>query len=347
MAPFRSIAWENETLILLDQRQLPHQTVYLQYRDPASVADAIQTMVVRGAPAIGVTAAFGMVLAATASTATQPDGLLNDLQTAAHRLMQARPTAVNLAWAVKRMLAVASESLAGSVASLRQQLIDEAQNIYQADIQINRQMGLHAQSLIPDGAKVIHHCNTGALATVDYGTALGVIRIAHEQGKQIHAFLDETRPRLQGASLSAYELKAYGIPHTVIVDGASGYVMKTQKINCCLVGCDRVSANGDVANKIGTYNLAIVAKAHRVPFYVACPLSTLDRSLSNGDEINIEERAPEEITHIQGQPITPAGTQVLNPAFDVTPHEYITAIITEKGIAYPPYPKTLAALFDT
>ncbi|MEO1404104.1 MAG: S-methyl-5-thioribose-1-phosphate isomerase, partial [Cyanobacteria bacterium J06635_1] len=265
---------------------------------------------------------------------------------AADRLMQARPTAVNLAWAVKRMLAVASAAPVASVEGLRQRLIDEAQTLYAEDIQINRQLGLNAQLLLPDRARVIHHCNTGALATVDYGTALGVIRIAHEQGKQIHAFLDETRPRLQGASLSAYELKAYGIPHQVIVDGASGYVMKTQQIDCCLVGCDRVSANGDVANKIGTYNLAIVAKAHNVPFYVACPLSTIDRTLSSGDAIKIEERAPEEITHIQGQSITPEGTQVLNPAFDVTPHDYVTAIITEKGIAYPPYTETLAALFD-
>ncbi|MEM9906751.1 MAG: S-methyl-5-thioribose-1-phosphate isomerase [Cyanobacteria bacterium P01_D01_bin.44] len=345
MVSFRSIAWKNETLVLLDQRQLPHQTVYLEYHAPVSVAEAIRAMVVRGAPAIGVTAAFGMVLAARQSQATQVDTLLTDLQTAADLLMQARPTAVNLAWAVKRMLAMASAP-ANSVEGLRLRLVDEAQAMFAEDVQINRQLGLNAQPLIPDRAQVIHHCNTGALATVDYGTALGVIRIAHEQGKQIHAFLDETRPRLQGASLSAYELKAYGIPHQVIVDGASGYVMKTQKIDCCLVGCDRVSANGDVANKIGTYNLAIVAKAHNVPFYVACPLSTLDRSLSSGDAIKIEERAPEEITHIQGQPITPEGTQVLNPAFDVTPSEYITAIITEKGIAYPPYTETLAALFD-
>ncbi|NEP19982.1 MAG: S-methyl-5-thioribose-1-phosphate isomerase, partial [Leptolyngbya sp. SIO4C1] len=203
---------------------------------------------------------------------------------------------------------------------------------------------LAASGISGCAVSVIHHCNTGALATVDYGTALGIIRIAHEQGKQIHAFLDETRPRLQGASLSAYELKAYGIPHTVIVDGASGYVMKTQKIDACLVGCDRVAANGDVANKIGTYNLAIVAKAHGVPFYVACPLSTLDRSLGSGDAISIEERAAQEITHIQNHPIAPEGTQTFNPAFDVTPHRYVTAIITEKGIAYPPYRDSLAAL---
>jgi len=248
-----------------------------------------------------------------------------------------------LAWAVKRMIAIAKAEYE-TVAELKLALEQEAEKIYAEDIQINRQIGENAQELVPDRANVIHHCNTGALATVDYGTALGIIRIAHEQGKTIHAYLDETRPRLQGASLSAYELQAFGIPHTLIVDSASGHLMRTRKIDFCVVGCDRVAANGDVANKIGTYNLAIAAKAHGVPFYVACPISTIDLSVSSGDQIEIEERNAEEITHIQGVAIAPIGTKVFNPAFDITPAEYITAIITEKGILHPPYSQNLAQL---
>ncbi len=350
MSAFRSIEWKNNRLRLLDQRQLPASTTYCEYTDYREVAQAIQDMVVRGAPAIGVTAAFGLAIAARQSTATTPDAFLTDLKTAGDHLIQARPTAVNLSWAVAHLLKLAADTIASKptkdISSLQQMLLAEAQALCQADIEVCKQLGGHAQALIPDSANVIHHCNTGSLAAVDYGTALGIIRVAHEQGKQIHVFLDETRPRLQGASLSAYEMKAYGIPHTVIVDGASGYVMKTRQIQACLVGCDRVAANGDTANKIGTYNLALVARAHNVPFYVACPTSTLDMTLSSGQDIQIEERADTEITQVKGQQITPADTPVFNPAFDITPAEYISALITEKGIVYPPYVENLRQLMQ-
>ena len=361
MSAFRSIEWIDDKLRLLDQRRLPAETTYREYINYIDVARAIRDMVVRGAPAIGVTAAFGLALAARQSQAQTLAAFLTDLQAAGEHLIAARPTAVNLSWAVAHLLELAANDIAQkksdesatkvseleAIALLKQTLLEEAQALYQADIEICKQLGTHAQALIPNPATVIHHCNTGALAAVDYGTAIGIIRVAHEQGKQIHAFLDETRPRLQGASLSAYEMQAFGIPHTVIVDGASGYVMRTRKIDACLVGCDRVAANGDVANKIGTYNLALVAHAHNVPFYVACPTSTLDMSLSSGDEIQIEERAPAEITQVQGQQITPAGTPVFNPAFDITPAEYVSAIVTEKGIVYPPYKENLSKLMQS
>lgn len=346
MTTFRSLEWQGDALQLLDQRALPHRTEYLRCPDVDAVAIAIRDMTVRGAPAIGVAAAFGMVLAAQASEATTVEGLRADLAIAADRLKAARPTAVNLAWAVDRLLQAAREP-SDSVSALGQRLEALAQAMYAEDIAVNRAIGEHAQALIPDGATVIHHCNTGALATVDYGTALGIIRIAHEQGKRIFAYLDETRPRLQGASLSAYELQAYGVPFKLIVDGASGWLMRTRQVDCCLVGCDRVVANGDTANKIGTYNLALAAKAHGVPFYVACPTSTLDLTIPSGEQIEIEERDGREITEIAGQAIAPTGTEVFNPAFDVTPAELITAIITEKGIVYPPFAENLAALMAT
>ncbi len=338
MLPFRSLAWTGHSLRLLDQRRLPHETVYVECRTAAEVAAAIANMTVRGAPAIGVAAAYGLVLAAQA--VTEFDALPGVLQGAAASLKAARPTAVNLAWAVDRLLQVSGPDLAGWQSQLRA----TADRLYQEDVEVNYQIGCRAQAVIPDGATVIHHCNTGALATVDYGTALGAIRVAAEQGKTLMVYLDETRPRLQGASLSAYELLAYGIPFRVMVDGASGHLMRTQKVDLCLVGCDRVAANGDVANKIGTYNLALAAKAHNVPFYVACPLSSLDLSTPNGAAIPIEERDSREVTHIGDRPIAPPGTPVYNPAFDVTPAAYITAFITEKGLVYPPYEETLPRL---
>ncbi|PZO55551.1 MAG: S-methyl-5-thioribose-1-phosphate isomerase [Phormidesmis priestleyi] len=346
MSAFCSIEWTNNQLRLLDQRQLPQTIAYCDYRDYKAIAEAITTMVVRGAPAIGLTAAYGMAVAAQQSSATTLDGLLADLQIAGDYLMRSRPTAVNLSWAVKHLLTVAAAQAqsADSVESMQQAILAAAQALQAADIEVCKQLGAHAQALIPAQANLMHHCNTGTLVAADYGTALGIVRLAHEQGKQVHVFLDETRPRLQGASLSAFELKTFGIPHTVIVDGASGHVMSTRKIDACLVGCDRVAANGDTANKIGTYNLALVAHAHNVPFYVACPLSTLDMSLASGQEIEIEERADTEITEIKGQQITPDNTPVFNPAFDVTPAKYITAIITEKGIVYPPYRENLKQL---
>lgn len=350
MSHFRSLEWKHDRLRLLDQQQLPQKIAYLEYTDYAKVAAAIKTMVVRGAPAIGLAAAFGMAIAARQSTATTPEAFLADMKEAGDCLGRSRPTAVNLSWAINHLLKFVTARVEGdtnvTVEGLRQAIATEAQALYQADLDVCKRISNHAQPLIPRSAQVIHHCNTGALVASDYGTALGIIRVAHEQGKQIHVFLDETRPRLQGASLSAFEMKAVGVPHTVIVDGASGYVMSTRQVDACLVGCDRVAANGDVANKIGTYNLALVARAHNVPFYVACPLSTLDMSLASGKEIKIEERADTEITEVKGHQITPDDTPVFNPAFDVTPAEYVSAIITEKGIVYPPYVENLKKIMN-
>jgi methylthioribose-1-phosphate isomerase len=330
VSTFRSVAITDDGVVLLDQRRLPHETVYRVYADPAAMAEAIRDMVVRGAPAIGAAAAYALAVAAR--TLDTPA-----LLAAARVLAAARPTAVNLAWAVDRMVRrLAADGPAA--------LADEAARIAAEDVATNLAIAEHGQALVPDGATVIHHCNTGSLATIDYGTALGVLRLAHERGKRIHVFLDETRPRLQGAALSAWELGQLGIPHTVIVDGASGLVMARRSITCCIVGCDRVAANGDVANKIGTYNLALVARAHGVPFYVAAPGSTIDRATRRGADIESEERSPAEVTHVGGAAIAPAGTPVFNPAFDVTPAELITAIITEHGILRPPYADALARL---
>jgi methylthioribose-1-phosphate isomerase len=344
MSAYRSIEWRDGMVRMLDQRRLPHQTVYLDYADYRHVAAAIREMVIRGAPAIGAAAAYGLALAARYSQAADVDALRRDLATAAEVLRQARPTAANLFWAIDRVLARLADPGLDTIDAIRNATLAEAEAIAAEDGRANRQIGLNALPLIPDRARIIHHCNTGGLATVDYGTALGVIRAAHEQGKQVHAYLDETRPRLQGARLSAWELQQLGIPHTVIVDGASGHLMRTVGIDLCVVGCDRVAANGDTANKIGTYNLALVAQAHGVPFYVAGPASTIDLSMAHGDEIQIEERPAHEITHIEDIQITPNGVTVANPAFDVTPARYITAIITEAGVAYPPYEDSLAEL---
>lgn len=349
MTTFRSIEWKNGALVLLDQRKLPQQTLYRTFTDYRDVADAIKTMVVRGAPAIGAAAAYGLALAANASQAATPQELVQDLEKAAQVLRASRPTAVNLFWAIDRVMQKvrANKMQANAdaeISALRALVLEEANCIAEEDVRANKQIGLNALPLIPDSARILHHCNTGSLATVDYGTALGIIRIAHEHGKQVHAYLDETRPRLQGAKLSAWELNQLGIPHTIIVDGASGYLMKTVGIDLCVVGADRIAANGDTANKIGTYNLAIVAKAHHVPFYVAAPTSTIDLSIANGEQIPIEERHAEEITRIGSEQVAPDGSPALNFAFDVTPAQYITAIITEVGVAYPPYTESLASL---
>ncbi len=344
MSAFRSIEWVDGVVRMLDQRQLPHKTVYVDYTDYHSVATAIREMVIRGAPAIGAAAAYGLAVTAAHSRAGDVGALRTELETAADVLRTARPTAVNLFWAIDRVMARVADPALNSIPAIQAATLGEAHAIADEDVQANKQIGLHALPLIPDPAKIIHHCNTGSLATVDYGTALGIIRIAHEHGKQVHAYLDETRPRLQGARLSAWELKQQGIPHTVIVDGASGHLMRTVGIDLCVVGADRVVANGDTANKIGTYNLALAAYAHEVPFYVAAPTSTIDMATSSGDEIEIEERPAREITHIGETQITPDDTPVANIAFDVTPAKYITAIITEAGIAYPPYEESLAEL---
>jgi methylthioribose-1-phosphate isomerase len=344
LTSYASVQWSDSVVRVLDQRRLPHEIVYRDLTDEREVAAAIRDMVVRGAPLIGAVAAYGVALAARQSAATTPNELRADLGRAAALLCAARPTAVNLTWAVRRVLDRVGDAPAGGVDEIKQATLDEAHRIAREDVWVNRQLGLNALPLIPDDATVIHHCNTGGLATVDVGTAMGIIRVAHENGKRIHVLVDETRPRLQGARLTAWELRELGIPHTVIVDGASGHFMRTKGVDLCVVGCDRVAANGDTANKIGTYNLALVARAHGVPFYVAAPTSTIDLTVPNGDAIPIEERSPREVTHIGEEWITPEGTRVANPAFDITPAAYVTAIVTEVGIAYPPYEASLAAL---
>jgi methylthioribose-1-phosphate isomerase len=346
MSTYASIEWKNGVVRMLDQRLLPHRTAYLELTDEHAVAAAIRDMVIRGAPAIGAAAAYGLALAAARSGAAEPETLRADLATAAAALRAARPTAVNLSWALNRVLARLADPALSTVEELRAVALAQAHAIAEEDVRTNRRLGLNALPLVPDKANIVHHCNTGALATVDYGTALGVIRAAHEHHKQVHVFVDETRPRLQGARLTAWELSRLGVPHTVIVDGASGHIMRTVGVDLCVVGCDRVAANGDTANKIGTYNLALVACAHGVPFYVAAPTSTIDLSIADGDAIPIEERAAGEVTHVGEEQVTPDGARVANPAFDVTPARYITAIITEMGIAYPPYRESLAALVE-
>jgi methylthioribose-1-phosphate isomerase len=329
---------------MLDQRKLPHEVVYNDYTSYQEVADAIRTMVIRGAPAIGAAAGYGMALACVHTTETTVTGLRAELETAATVLRQSRPTAVNLFWALKRMQTVLADTGLDSVAKMGETAVAEAKAIAAEDVEINKQMGRNALELVPQNATCIHHCNTGSLATVDYGTALGVIRMAHEQGRNINVIVDETRPRLQGGRLTAWELQQQGIPFKVIADGASGHFLRKGVVDFCVVGTDRVAANGDVANKIGTYNLAVVAHENGVPFYVACPTSTIDMDTATGDEIEIEERDAEEVTHVGACQITPDDVAVGNPAFDVTPHKYVSAIITEKGVVYPPYKENLMKL---
>ena len=344
---YRSIEWrEAGTLRLLDQRQLPARTTYLDYVDAVAVADAIRQMVVRGAPAIGATAGYGLALTAIHSDALTLAELRAELEESAAVLRESRPTAVNLFYAIDRVLALANGKQFETPDALREAVLREAHAIAAEDVQICKGIGLNALPLVPDDALIIHHCNTGALATVDYGTALGVIRTAHEHGKHVRVLVDETRPRLQGARLTAWELQQLGISHRVIADGASGHFMRTEEVALCVVGCDRVAANGDTANKIGTYNLAVVAKANGVPFYIAAPTTTIDMQTPTGDEIEIEERPAREVTHVGKTQITPDEVAVGNPAFDVTPAEYITAIITERGVVYPPFEDNLRAIME-
>jgi len=343
----RTVEWNYNTnqLQMIDQRLLPGAFEIAVYDDYRAVAQAITGMVVRGAPAIGAAAAFGMALAAQQSKATRLEALRADLQSAAETLKQARPTAVNLAWAVERVLNAAT-ALTGGVDDLRAAILAEAQRIADEDVEINKRMAAHGAALIEDGDTVIHHCNTGALATVDWGTALGVIRTAHEQGKRIHVLVDETRPRLQGARLTAWELTQYGIPFDIITDNAAGYFLRSGQVNKCFVGSDRTAANGDVANKIGTYMLALAAYDNGVPFYPVVPISTIDLSLASGDEIPIEERGPAEVLGLTllGRQVAPEGASARNPAFDVTPARLVTGIVTENGVAYPPFEQSLAQL---
>jgi methylthioribose-1-phosphate isomerase len=344
----RTIEWQaapaGGVVKMIDQRALPHEFVVQSYTDYRDVAEAIRTMVIRGAPAIGAAAAFGMALAAMHSRAADRLGLLRDLETAADVLRRARPTAVNLTWAIARMLRAATDESLDGVDDLRERIVREAQQLADEDVAINQRMAEHGASLVRDGDTILHHCNTGALATVDWGTALGVIRMAHQQGKRVHVLVDETRPRLQGARLTAWELMRWGVPMTLIADNAAGHYLRKGRVNIVLVGSDRTAANGDVANKIGTYKLAVLAKENGVPFYPVVPTSTIDLSLDSGDDIPIEERDEREVTEIDGVRIAPAGVKVGNPAFDVTPHRYVTGIVTENGIAYPPFELSLRSL---
>ena len=338
----RTISWDHDVVKMIDQRLLPHKFEVVEFTDYREVARAITEMYIRGAPAIGAAAGFGMALAAQQSQATSPTQLRTDLMEAADVLLAARPTAVNLRWGIERMLATAERLLPQGVQTARAGLIAEAQQIADEDVAINQRMGAYGATLIADGDTILHHCNTGGLATVDWGTALGVIRSAHEQGKKIHVLVDETRPRLQGAHLTTWELQQWGIPHTLIADNAAGYFMAAGKVNLVTVGADRVAANGDVVNKIGTYKLACVARDNDIPFYCVAPTSTVDLRTPSGDQIPIEERDPTEVLYVEGVRIAPEGVQAANPAFDVTPNRLVTAIVTEKGIVYPPFVENLA-----
>ena len=342
----RTVEWRDGKVAMIDQRALPHELIVVEYADYRQVAAAIRDMVVRGAPAIGVTAAMGLALASLQSTAKDKSALLLDLEAAAQELRAARPTAVNLGWALDRMLRHVMHGSPVTADDIRAALVSEARAMTEEDVAINKRMGAHGATLIRDGDTVSHHCNTGGLAAVDYGTALGVIRCAHEQGKHVHVFLDETRPRLQGARLSAWELQQWGIPFTLIADGAAGHFLRQRKINLVLFGADRIARNGDVANKVGSYMLAVVAHENSVPVYSVAPTSTVDLSLPDGDAIPIEERDSREVTEIGGVRIAPEGAPAANPAFDVTPHRYITGIVTENGIAYPPFDVSLPRLVN-
>jgi methylthioribose-1-phosphate isomerase len=338
----RTVEWDPKGAVkMIDQRCLPLEFVVLELEDPAEVAVAIEDMAIRGAPAIGAAAAFGLALAAHKSRAADYQGLLADLETAARLLSATRPTAVNLFWAIDRMLRCARNVAEDDPRTVIDALVAEAQRIADEDVEINRRIGAHGAVLVEDGFRILTHCNAGALATVDYGTALAVVRTAHEQGKRIHVWVDETRPRLQGARLTAWELMNEGIPMTLIADNVAGHLLRTGQVDLVVVGSDRTVANGDVANKIGTYKLAVLARENGVPFYAAVPTSTIDLSIQEGDQIPIEERGAEEVTHPGGCQVAPDGVPVLNLAFDVTPHRYVTGIITENGVAYPPFKESL------
>jgi methylthioribose-1-phosphate isomerase len=342
----RTIWWEAGRVHLIDQTRLPHETVFVTCETVDELARAIRTMQVRGAPAIGVAGAFGIALAAIRSPATDWPTLSADLAAAADLLRATRPTAVNLAWGIARMLEHAAALAQTDLAQAKAQLVQAALALAAEDERANRALGRHGAALIPDGGTVLTHCNAGALATVAYGTALGVLRAAWEQGKRFRVLVDETRPFLQGARLTMWELLQEGIPATLITDSMAAHFLK-KDVQAVIVGADRVAANGDVANKIGTYGLAVVAKENSVPFYVAAPTSTIDLRVPSGDAIPIEERSPDEVLHLAGVRIAPAGVAAAHPAFDITPARYVTAIITERGVARPPYGEALRRLVES
>ena len=335
---------QQHALLLVDQTRLPHETLHVVCRAPREVADAIRSMQVRGAPAIGVAAAYGLALGARQHLDDSVDRFVAALESDAALLRQTRPTAVNLQWALDRMLTHGrAAARAQGVQRATEGLLELAHRMADEDVAANRQMGSFGLDLVPQGANVLTHCNAGALATVDYGTAIGVIRAAHDAGRGIHVYVDETRPFLQGARLTAWELQQLGVPMTLITDSMAGHFMNRGKVDLVVVGADRIAANGDVANKIGTYSLAVLARENGIPFYVAAPLSTVDLSLQSGAEIPIEERSSKEVTEVAGAAIAPRGVQAAHPAFDVTPARLVTAIITEQGIVRAPYEASLAA----
>jgi len=339
----RTIEWTDEGVVMIDQRLLPTEEVYNTYKTPEEVADAIVTMVIRGAPAIGVAAAMGIALGV--KNITSADTLEAEFRSVCKTIHDTRPTAQNLFWAIERMKLVFSENSTRSLEDLKKALIQEAVDMHREDIEINRRMGENGQQLLEAGWTVLTHCNAGALATAGHGTALGVFRSAVENGKDIHVFADETRPFLQGARLTAWEMVKENIPCTLITDNMAGYFMKEGRIQAVVVGSDRIAANGDIANKIGTYTVAVLANRHGVPFYVAAPLSTIDRNCPTGADIPIEQRDPVEVTHIKGNQLAPDQVGVANPAFDVTPNELVSAIITEAGVATAPYKEGISELF--
>ncbi|MGI8837327.1 MAG: S-methyl-5-thioribose-1-phosphate isomerase [Pyrinomonadaceae bacterium] len=343
----KTVEWTNEGIRMIDQRVLPTEEKYLMLRSWEEVAEAIKKMVVRGAPAIGVSAAMGLALGASQSVGMSAADLEDDFTFMCQVMGETRPTAVNLFWAIERMRERFNREKAKtkSVEELKASLVEEAQKIFQEDLAANRSIGRFGADLIADGDTVLTHCNAGALATAgDYGTALGVIRGARDAGKRVAVIADETRPFLQGSRLTAWELAKDDIPVTVITDNMAGSVMQSGKVNAVVVGADRIAGNGDTANKIGTYMVAVLARKHDIPFYVAAPISTLDLSLKSGAEIPIEQRDRKEVTHIGGQQLAPDGIEVSNPAFDVTPNDLITAIITDRGVARAPYTESLRRL---
>jgi len=345
----RTVFWDYEKnqLNLIDQRRLPTALELFTCRNYQEVEFAIKNMVVRGAPAIGASAAFGLALAAQRSTATDPNGLTSDMEVAKKILQNSRPTAINLKWGMNRVMD-ATKGFVGSVNEIRNLVLKKAQEIADDDVILNKRMAEIGAKLIEDGDTIIHHCNTGALATVDWGTALGVIRTAHEQGKKIKVLVDETRPRLQGSRLTAWELEQYGIPYEIITDNMAGFFLKSGIVDKVMFGADRVAANGDIANKIGTYMLALAANDNQVPVYAVLPTSTVDISMENGNMIPIEERPKKEVLEIyfDKERATPVGASARNPAFDVTPNRLITAIVTEKGVVYPPFTQNLLGIMN-
>lgn len=338
-----TIKWEGDHIILIDQRKLPEKEVYVECRGYQQVAEAIENMTIRGAPAIGVAAAFGVALGLV--NAEEDKDVEKELSRVLERLERTRPTARNLFWALERMKRTYEENKGLALSKLKQRMIEEAESIEREDIESNRNIGQHGRSLLQDGDSVLTHCNTGALATAGYGTALGVLRAAVQEGKRIHVYADETRPRLQGARLTCWELEREHIPVTLITDNMAGHLMRKGMISKAVVGADRIARNGDTANKIGTYTVAVLAKEHGLPFYVAAPTQTVDMSLAEGNAIPIETRSAQEVREFGGRCVTLPRIPVENPAFDVTPASYITAIITEMGVCRPPYEKSLKELF--